>query len=105
VRGLEGSDVLKPARPVAAEPHGPLELPEQLGGRLPEHAGAVASAEATRAVIDRAADRLLDYTVVLSAGLRLYAAGLAANPLRGMTAARAVLADGRARATLDALLG
>jgi len=105
VRGVEGSDVLKPGRPVASEPGGPLDLPEQLGGRLPELAGAESSADATRAVVEGGADRMLDYAVALSAGLRLYAAGLAPNPLRGMSAARAAVADGRARATLDALVG
>jgi anthranilate phosphoribosyltransferase len=105
VRGVEGSDVLKPGRPVATEPDGPLDQPEQLGGRLPELAGVESSAEATRAVVEGEADRMLDYAVALSAGLRLYAAGLAPNPLRGMSAARAAVADGRARATLDALVG
>jgi anthranilate phosphoribosyltransferase len=105
VRGVEGSDVLKPGRPVATEPGGPLDLPEQLGGRLPGPAGVETSAEATRAVVEGGADRMLDYAVALSAGLRLYAAGLEPNPLRGMSAARAAVADGRARATLEALVG
>jgi len=40
----------------------------------------------------------------LSAGLRLYVAGLAGDPLQGAREARAALADGRGQTTLAALL-
>jgi anthranilate phosphoribosyltransferase len=37
--------------------------------------------------------------------VRLHAAGVAPTPLRGASAARAAIADGRATATLEALIG
>jgi anthranilate phosphoribosyltransferase len=42
VRGVEGSDVMRPGRPVAVEGDVTLELPERLGDRLPESPGALA---------------------------------------------------------------
>jgi anthranilate phosphoribosyltransferase len=88
VRGLEGSDVLRPGRPVADALAGPLELPEQLGDAVAGEAG-----------------RVVEWAVALSAGVRLFAAGVAPTPLRGASAARAAIADGRAAATLDAMIG
>lgn len=104
VRGVEGSDIARPGRPIAHGLDGQLELPEQLGDALPKLSGAAASAELTRAVIGGDADRVTTYTVVLSAALRLVVAGLAPTPLRGISQARAAIGDGRAAATLDALL-
>jgi anthranilate phosphoribosyltransferase len=105
VRGVEGSDVMRPGRPVAVEGDGTLELPERLGERLPETGGADASAALTRAVVEGDEDGTIAYAVALSAGLRLAVAGLARDAVTGMASARAAMADGRAGHTLAALLG
>jgi anthranilate phosphoribosyltransferase len=104
VRGLEGSDVMRPGRPVAHERGRTLELPELLGATLTGGASAQESAWLTRVILGGEGDDLLSHTVALSAGLRLYAAGLAGDPLRGAREARAALSDGRAEAALAALL-
>jgi anthranilate phosphoribosyltransferase len=105
VRGVEGSDVMRPGRPTAHSGGEPLDLPQELDARLANHPGAGAGAELTRAILDGGAGRVETYTAVLNAGLRLHAAGLAPNPLRGMAQARSALGDGRAAATLEALVG
>jgi anthranilate phosphoribosyltransferase len=105
VRGPEGSDVLRPGRPTAHRNGEPLDLPESIGERLPDAPGAAASAELTRAAIAGEADRVTAYTVALSAGLRLHACGMAATVALGISAARAAVVDGRAAATVDALVG
>jgi anthranilate phosphoribosyltransferase len=105
VRGLEGSDVLRPGRPVADALAGALELPEQLGDAIGPMSGAKASAALTRAVLAGEAGRVVDAAVALSAGVRLVAAGVAPTPLRGASAARSAIADGRATATLEAMIG
>jgi anthranilate phosphoribosyltransferase len=104
VRGIEGSDVMRPGRPLAFTPAGPVELPERLGATLRDGGGAEASALATRAVLAGEDGELLEYAVALSAGLRLHAAGLARDPLQGAAVGRAAIADGRALATLRAML-
>jgi anthranilate phosphoribosyltransferase len=105
VRGVEGSDVLRPGRPVAVESGAPLELPQRLGDRLPDGGGADQSAALTRAVADGDEDGVIAYAVALSAGLRLAVAGLARDAVAGMGAARAAVGDGRAAAVLAALVG
>jgi anthranilate phosphoribosyltransferase len=105
VRGIEGSDVMRPGRPLALDGETPLELPERLGDRLPETAGAKASAALTRAVADGDEDGTVAYAVALSAGLRLAVAGLAPDAVTGMASAQAAVADGRAAHTLAALVG
>jgi anthranilate phosphoribosyltransferase len=105
VRGLEGTDVLRPGRPVADVAAGPLELPEQLGDAIAPAPGAEASAALTRAALAGDAGRVVEAAVTLSAGVRLFAAGVAPTPLRGASAARAAIADGRATAALEALVG
>jgi anthranilate phosphoribosyltransferase len=104
VRGLEGSDVMRPGRPVAYERGRNLELPELLGARLRSGGGAQESAWLTRVALRGEGDDLLAHTVALSAGVRLYAAGLAPDALSGAREAREALRDGRAAATLSALL-
>jgi len=104
VRGLEGSDVMRPGRPVAYERGNTLELPELLGARLRDGGGTEESAWLTCVALRGEGDDLLAHTVALSAGLRLYAAGLAPDPLRGAREARESLRDGRAASTLAALL-
>jgi anthranilate phosphoribosyltransferase len=105
VRGLEGTDVVRPGRPVADAMGGPLELPEQLGDSIAPAPGAEASADLTRAALTGLAGRVVEAAVTLSAGVRLFAAGVAPTPLRGASAARAAIADGRASAALEALIG
>jgi anthranilate phosphoribosyltransferase len=104
VRGIEGSDVLRPGRPVAFCDGRSLELPELLGAVLRGGGGAEESAWLTRVVLGGEGDDLLSHTVALSAGVRLYAAGVAADPLAGAREARGALSDGRAAATLAALV-
>ncbi|HWF74517.1 MAG TPA: hypothetical protein VG186_14300 [Solirubrobacteraceae bacterium] len=104
VRGLEGSDVMRPGRPMAHERGAVLELPELLGARLRGGGGAEESAWLTRVALRGEGDDLLAHTVALSAGLRLYAAGLVPDALSGARDAREALRDGRAAATLSALL-
>jgi anthranilate phosphoribosyltransferase len=105
VRGLEGSDVMRPGRPVADALGGALELPEELGDSIAPAPGAQASAELTRAALAGVAGRVVEAAVTLSAGARLFAAGVVPTPLRGASAARAAIADGRATAALEALIG
>lgn len=105
VRGIEGSDVLRPGRPTAFGPAGALELPEMLGKAVEGSEGAAASAAATRAVLHGEENGPLRRAVALSAAVRLYAAGVVEKPADGIGPAEAVLADGRAAATLDALVG
>jgi anthranilate phosphoribosyltransferase len=104
VRGQEGSDVMRPGRPIAFESGGTLELPELLGARLVGSGSAAESAWLTQVVVNGEADDLLAHTVALSAGLRCYVAGVAPDPLSGARDARTALSDGRAAAVLAALL-
>ncbi|PZS29731.1 MAG: hypothetical protein DLM61_12315 [Pseudonocardiales bacterium] len=105
VRGIEGSDVVRPGRPTAFAAEGPLELPEELGQRLPSEGGAEASATATRAVVAGELNGAVEQAVALSAGLRLYAAGLCEDPRAGLQRGRAALRDGSAAAALEAMVG
>jgi len=105
VRGIEGSDVARPGRPTAFASEGMLDLPEDLGLKLPAEGGADASAAATRAVLAGELNGVLEHTVAISAGLRLYAAGLVDEPRVGAERGRAALRDGSATAALDALVG
>jgi anthranilate phosphoribosyltransferase len=105
VRGIEGSDVVRPGRPTAFGAGGPLDLPEALGQRLPTEGGVEASGDATRAVLAGELNGAVEHAVALSAGLRLYAAGLVEDPRVGERRCRAALGDGRAAAALDALVG
>jgi anthranilate phosphoribosyltransferase len=104
VRGIEGTDVLRPGRPVAAAAGGRVELPEQLGVQVGGEPGAPAAAALTRAIAAGDEDGPAAYAAALSAGLRLAVAGLVADVAEGLAAARAAIADGRTRATLDALV-
>jgi anthranilate phosphoribosyltransferase len=105
VRGIEGSDLLRPGRPSALGDAGPLELPERLGITLRGDADPELAASLTRAVLAGDDDGAARHAVTISAAVRLYAAGVVADPAEGVRRAEAVLAEGRALATLDALLG
>ncbi len=104
VRGIEGSDVLRPGRPAAYQAGGQLELPERLGMTIEGASGAAESAALTRAVLGGEEDGPLAYTVALSAGVRLYAADVCDDVMAGAELAAAALRDGRATATLEALV-
>jgi anthranilate phosphoribosyltransferase len=105
VRGLEGSDVLRPGRPVALTAAGPIELPERLGLHLRGDPAPDLAAALTRAVLAGDEDGPARRAVVLSAAVRLLAAGVAADAQGGIRRAEAALAGGRAEAALDALVG
>jgi anthranilate phosphoribosyltransferase len=105
VRGIEGSDVLRPGRPTALSDAGPLELPERLGVTLRGDPDPELAAALTRAVLAGDDDGAARQAVVLSAAVRLVAAGVAGDAADGIRRADAVLADGRALAVLDALVG
>ncbi len=105
VRGIEGTDVLRPGRPSAADAGGRLELPEQLGLQAGGEPAAPATAALTRAIAAGDEDGGAAHAAILSAGLRLAVAGLAGGAVEGMAMVRAAVADGRATATLDALAG
>jgi anthranilate phosphoribosyltransferase len=95
---------MRPGRPVAYERGRSLELPELLGARLRSGGGAEESAWLTRVALRGEGDDLLAHTIALNAGLRLYGAGVTPDPLSGARDARDALRDGRAAATLSALL-
>lgn len=106
VRGIEGSDLLRPGRPVAvSHAHGPLELPETLGLVLKGDPDPPISADLTRAVLGGEADGAARRAVELSAAVKLLAAGHATDVAQALRHTAAVLDDGRATATLDALIG
>jgi anthranilate phosphoribosyltransferase len=105
VRGIEGSDVLRPGRPTALAGDGPLELPQRLGLTLRGDPDPELAAALTRAVLAGDDDGAARQAVTLSAAVRLVAAGVVGDAADGLRRAEAVLAEGRALAALDALLG
>ena len=104
VRGMEGGDVLRPGRPSASDTHGPIELPAAPGALLRGDSDPQIAAELTRAIAGGDEHGIAAQAAVLSAGLRLYAGGRCASVGAGVALASAAVADGRASATLDALL-
>ena len=110
VRGLEGSDVAKPGRPKVYElARGEITEADVAGGDLlppldPATAGAEGSARLTRALVAGLAPAEVTGCAVLSAGLRLYAAGVAASPSAGSAAAQAALESGAAADSLAAFI-
>jgi anthranilate phosphoribosyltransferase len=105
VRGIEGADVVRPGRPVAYTSTGRIELPEYFGESVRAAGGALESARLTLDLLDgshRGAERL---AVVISAAIRLYAAGIVRDARDGLDLADAAIADGGALATLLAMLG
>jgi anthranilate phosphoribosyltransferase len=103
-RGMEGSDVLRAGRPSASDGGGPLDIPETPGAVLRGDADPQVAAELTRAIASGAEHGVAAHTALLSAGVRLYAAGRCERVSAGMALATAAVADGRATATLEALL-
>ncbi|MEA2242103.1 MAG: anthranilate phosphoribosyltransferase [Solirubrobacteraceae bacterium] len=104
VRGIEGSDVLRPGRPSAADADGPLDLPMAPGAVLRGDADPDVCADLTRAIASGDEHGLAALAATLSAGVRLYAAGCCNSASAGADLAAAAIADGRATATLAALL-
>ncbi len=111
VRGIEGSDVMRPGRPQAFEPGRALELPQRADSRVARPGPAAAagdpaarSAALTTELLAGEVGGPLAYTVALNAGLRLYAAGLVEDTRDGLELAEAAVADGGAAATLRAML-
>ena len=78
VRGMEGGDILRAGRPSAADASGPLDIPESPGSVLRGDADPQVSADLTRAIASGEEHGVAAQTTLLSAGVRLYAAG----PLR-----------------------
>lgn len=104
VRGLEGSDVLRAGRPSAADASGPLEIPESPGSVLRGDGDPHVAADLTRAIACGEEHGVAAHTAVLSAGVRLYAAGCCESVSAGAGLASRAIGDGRAAATLEALL-
>jgi anthranilate phosphoribosyltransferase len=104
VRGMEGADVLRPARPSAADAGGPLDIPDTPGSVLRGDADPQVAAQLTRAIAAGAEYGVAGQTAILSAGVRLYVAGRCESVGAGAALATATIQDGRATATLEALL-
>ena len=107
LRGVEGSDVLRPGRPVALLSHagGPVDLPERLGLVLRGDCDPRVAADLTRAVLAGDEAGAARTAVALSAAVKLIAAGTTNDPADALRRCEAALDDGRAAAALDALLG
>jgi anthranilate phosphoribosyltransferase len=104
VRGMEGADVLRVGRPSAADAHGLLDIAGSPGSVLRGDADPEVAADLTRAIACGDEYGVAAQTATLSAGLRLYAAGRCDGVAAGAALAAAAIADGRATATLEALL-
>lgn len=104
VRGMEGADILRTGRPSASDTFGPMELPETPGSLLRGDPEPQLAAALTRAIACGDEHGVAAQTATLTAGLRLYCAGRCASVGAGAALASAAVADGRASATLDALL-
>ena len=104
VRGIEGSDILRPGRPGAFEGAVRLDLPSTMGMVLRGEPDPVVCGELTRAVVAGEERGVAARAAVLSAGVQLYAGGLAGAPRAGIDLAQAAIDDGRAAATLARLL-
>lgn len=104
VRGMEGADVLRAGRPSAADANGPLDIPETPGAVLRGDRDPQVAAELTRAIAAGDEHGVAAHTAILSAGVRLYAAGRSDSVSAGAALAAAAVADGRATATLEAML-
>ncbi|MGI9098893.1 MAG: anthranilate phosphoribosyltransferase [Solirubrobacteraceae bacterium] len=104
VRGMEGADILRVGRPSAADARGPLDIADAPGSALRGDADAEIAAALTRAIVAGDEHGVAAQTATLSAGLRLYAADRCDTVAAGASLAATTIADGRAAATLAALL-
>jgi anthranilate phosphoribosyltransferase len=105
VKGIEGSDVVRPGRPKAVSLNGPIEIPERLGLTLRGDADAAVSASLTRAVLAGDERGAAYESVVYSGAVRLIAGGVARDVKDALRRARAAVDEGRALAALEALIG
>lgn len=104
VRGVEGSDVPRPARPQASG-DAAIELPQALDLRLPEaSASAERSAELTREILAGREGGAAAVAAQLGAVLRLSLAGICDSLETGLTRIRSAIAAGEATATLERML-
>jgi anthranilate phosphoribosyltransferase len=90
---------------VLSHDSGPLDLPERLGLVLRGDPDPEVAAQLTRAVLSGDDDGAARRAVALSAAVRLIVAGTTNDPAAALRRCEAVLDDGRAAATLDALVG
>jgi anthranilate phosphoribosyltransferase len=105
VRGIEGSDVPRPARPQATGLNGTPELPQQLGLQLPEESSSPErSAALTRAILEDEEGGPAAHAVLLGAVLRLWVAGRCNSVDEGLARGREAISSGAASAVLDRLL-
>lgn len=104
VRGMEGADVVRAGRPSAADASGPLDMPQAHGSVLRGDADPEVAAQLTRAIVTGEEHGPAALAAMLSAGVRLYAAGRCESVGAGAALATSAVADGRATATLEALL-
>ncbi len=103
VRGIEGSDVPRPARPQASG-DGALEMPQELALRLPaDCASPQRSAELTREVL-AGEEGAAAVAVQLGAVLRLSVAGACDSIEAGLQRVRSAITGGEATATLERML-
>lgn len=104
VRGIEGSDVPRPGRPQASG-DGAIEMPQELGLRLPEDSSSPQrSAELTRAILAGEERGAAAVAAQLGAVLRLSVAGLCTSIEGGLARVRSAVAAGQATATLERML-
>jgi anthranilate phosphoribosyltransferase len=105
VRGVEGSDIPRPARPQATAMNGGPELPQRLGLQLPEDAASPdRSAELTKAILNGEEEGPAQRATLLGAVLRLWAAGLCDSVEEGLDRGSEAIDSRTARASLDRLL-
>jgi anthranilate phosphoribosyltransferase len=105
VRGVEGSDIPRPARPQATAVNGAPELPQQLGLQLPDDAAPPeATAALTRAILEGEGDGPAEQAVLLGAVTRLWVAGVCDSVDTGIAQARQAISNGAAAASLARLL-
>lgn len=107
VRGIEGSDVLRPGRPVAVLSHagGPIAFPERLGLLLRGDPDPALAADLTRAILTGDELGPARTAVLLSAATKLLAAGVTSDPSDALRRCESSLDEGRAAVALEALIG
>jgi anthranilate phosphoribosyltransferase len=105
VRGVEGSDIPRPARPQATGMNGTPEFPQQLGLQLPaECASPERSAALTRAILNGSEAGPAERAVVLGTVMRLWAGGVCGSVDEGIARAREAISSGVAAASLERVL-
>lgn len=104
VRGIEGSDVPRPARPQASG-DGVLEMPQSLGLKLPRDSSSPRdSAALTREILDGSEQGAAAVAALIGAVLRISVAGLCESFQTGISRAREAIATGEATVRLERML-